>query len=126
MILAVDDEELVLRFVEVVLSRAGFRVIASTSGTEALHVCEQKGVVPELCVLDVVMPGLNGPALLAALRRRYNGVPFVFISGYALDQLTQPLEHPISEHQILHKPFTAQALVDRVREALESKTQTAH
>ena len=125
LILAVDDEDLVLRFLDLVLSRAGYRVKTAASGSEALNMCDRELLNPQLALLDVVMPGLSGPALLQDLRRRYKDIPCVFISGYTVDQIGLALEHPLDPASVLQKPFTAQILLDRVRDALATNSSSA-
>lgn len=86
-ILVVDDDVDVRTLIEVRLRLAGHRVVSVASGEAALAVVADKGV-PELLVLDVLMPGITGLELLARLREdpAFDDVPAIFLSGRVLEE----------------------------------------
>ena len=65
-VLAVDDHPKVLRFVEIDLRLRGFEVITTTSGSEALELV--KSAKPDIVLLDIIMPGMDGFEVLSKLR----------------------------------------------------------
>jgi two-component system, cell cycle sensor histidine kinase and response regulator CckA len=79
-LLLVDDEAPVRRLAARALRRAGWDVTEAEDAESALAM-DQTGI--DLLISDVIMPGLDGPALTASLRARHPGLPAVLISGYA-------------------------------------------
>jgi response regulator NasT len=78
-ILAVDDDDTILRFLREVLASVGYLVVTASSGEQALNLlldCE-----PDLALLDVNMPGMNGLELAKNLRDE-TAVPFMFLSSF--------------------------------------------
>lgn len=65
-VLVVDDQPKVLRFVEIDLKVRGFEVITTTSGSEALELV--RSGKPDIMLLDIIMPGMNGLDVLEKLR----------------------------------------------------------
>jgi two-component system, cell cycle sensor histidine kinase and response regulator CckA len=116
-ILLAEDEEMVRDLIQEVLEDSGYQVRVAADGLEAARMgVEQHGEV-DLLVADVVMPGLNGPALAERLRETNPGLRVLFISGYADEELVQ---HNLRGPGIsfLRKPFTPDTLTERVREML--------
>jgi two-component system cell cycle sensor histidine kinase/response regulator CckA len=111
-ILLVDDEEGVLAIAARALKQRGWQVIACDSAEAAL--ARDDIDRPAAVVSDVVMPGMDGPALVRALRARWPGLPAILVSGYAEGALRLDLAK--SEVRFLPKPYTLKALA----EALES------
>lgn len=83
-ILVVEDNEVNLQLCVDVLGHGGYEVLAARSGEEALEIFEKQ--MPDLVLLDVVMPGLSGLDVLEALRRRYNEHQLPVIMATAKDQ----------------------------------------
>ena len=81
-VLVVEDDQNIRNLLEVRLRGMGHRVIVAGSADEALSVLAEKGV-PDVAVVDVVMPGRSGLDLVAELRQdpAYAEVPVVFLSG---------------------------------------------
>jgi DNA-binding response OmpR family regulator len=79
-VLTVDDDASVLFYLEQVLKVEGYRVITACNGVEGLAAMAK--VVPDLAILDVEMPGMNGLALLAAMREQkaLSKVPVIFLT----------------------------------------------
>ncbi len=115
-LLLVDDEAPVRKLAERVLTRAGWQVVAAACGEDALELVEAGDLAPALgCVIsDVVMPGLDGPALVRALRQARPDLPAILMSGYADAGLRDALQ--AADIRFLSKPF---AMADLVA-ALES------
>jgi CheY-like chemotaxis protein len=124
-ILVADDEPMVLKFVDLVLTRAGYRVLAAHEASEAVRLCQDGAEPVELALLDVVMPGMDGPQLYALLREMYPGLRVLFVSGYDDPEVRRRCgDHPAL--QVLEKPFDSDQLLRRVRDLLErSQTHNA-
>jgi CheY-like chemotaxis protein len=116
-VLLIEDDSRIRKIVAKALSAAGYRVTVAADGGDALDVVARQGSPPDLVVTDVVMPGMDGRTLASELRRRHPGLRVLYISGYAGDVLAERgvLESGI---QFLEKPFTSDALLERVRALL--------
>jgi CheY-like chemotaxis protein len=109
-ILYVDDEEILHKVTRLTLERmGGYTVEVAASGAQAL---ESAPIFrPDLILLDVMMPGMDGPATLAKLRgmAEFDGVPVVFITAKA-----QPHEierfRALGAADVLTKPFDPKQL----------------
>ncbi len=110
-ILLVDDEAPVRRLAAKALTREGWQVIPATSAEDALETIAREPPGPELaCVIsDVVMPGMDGPALVRRLRQEWPGLPAILMSGYADAGLRQSLQ--AADIFFLAKPFGMNDLV---------------
>ncbi|WP_349826771.1 response regulator transcription factor [Brevibacterium litoralis] len=120
LVLVADDEPDVLGAVVPFLTRAGFRVISAGDGKLALD--EILRHRPDACVLDVLMPGMDGRQVLRALRQEENWVPVVLLTqvGEAVER-AMALEEGADDY--LNKPFDPHELVARVRAVLR-RTRT--
>jgi PAS domain S-box-containing protein len=116
-VLLVDDDAAVRTFVRTVLSGAGYRVMDAADGAQALHLAAECGGALDLLVTDVVMPRMGGRALADEVASRWPGLPTLFMSGYTDDALA---DHGVLDPAVmlLEKPFSREALLDHVREAL--------
>jgi len=116
-VLLVDDDAAVRTFVRTVLSGAGYRVMEAADGAQALHVAGECGAAVDLLLTDVVMPRMGGRDLADEVARRWPGLPTLFMSGYTDDALA---DHGVLDPTVmlLEKPFSREALLDHVREAL--------
>jgi two-component system cell cycle sensor histidine kinase/response regulator CckA len=111
-VLLVEDEDMVRTVVERALTRAGYEVTACASGEEGLAALAESGAAFDLVVSDVVMPGMDGPALMRAIRARYPKMPVLFMSGFAEEQLRRDIDMP--DMHFIAKPFSVAALSDKV------------
>jgi signal transduction histidine kinase/ActR/RegA family two-component response regulator len=117
-ILLVEDEQSVRTLARRVLVRAGFRVLESTTPSDALRLAREHFREIRLVVSDVVMPEMSGPAMVAKIAQLCPRAAVLYISGYTDDEVIgRGLANP--GMQLLQKPFSAQQLVERVRAAME-------
>ncbi len=116
-ILLAEDEDGVRAFLEAALVRAGHRVIATPTGTEALELVGRSEETIDLLIADVVMPGLSGPEVADKLRQRQPGLRTLFLSGYS-SHASLPDRVITDPGAFLQKPFSADALLAKVRERL--------
>ena len=115
-VLVVDDEFGVPELLEFVLEEEGYHVITAANGHQGLQRLAEKPR-PELVLLDFMMPVLNGPAMLRAIREGpYKETPVVFISS--LDEATVRRECSLSFEAFLRKPFKLTDVVGLVRRLL--------
>jgi two-component system cell cycle sensor histidine kinase/response regulator CckA len=118
MLLVVEDEPSVRHLTKILLEKAGYRVLIAANAQEAAELFQRHGDSIALLITDVVMPGPSGPALLRHLSEQRSGLKVLYMSGYADDAV--PAQGALDPDAVfLQKPFTADRLVHKVREALE-------
>ncbi len=113
-VLVVDDEKRIREVVEYALVKNGFRVTCTADGTEALSVHERDP--PDLVVLDVMLPGIDGLELCRRLRAR-SSTPILFLSARG-DEVDRIVGLEVGGDDYLPKPFSPRELVARVRAVL--------
>jgi PAS domain S-box-containing protein len=116
-ILLVEDDEMVRTLAVRTLRSAGFNVIEAKNGEEALEQVREHGADIDLVLTDVIMPGMNGRQLIETIARTNPGVPYLFMSGYTDDVISQQ-GIALHDAQFLEKPFTPAILTRRIREVL--------
>jgi CheY-like chemotaxis protein len=116
-VLVAEDEEAVRHLVCRVLRAKGYRVLEAGHAEAALDLAETVREPIHLLVSDLVMPGLGGQALAARLAAAWPGLRVLFITGYAAEAVERQGRLPTG-HGLLEKPFTADQLARKVREAL--------
>ena len=111
-ILVVDDEEIVRETIHAILSLQGYKVDAVEGGAEALEVLK-RGEVPDLMLLDLTMPGLDGAEVFTRLRNMGMSFPVLVASGYSKEKISSlfPDKGPDG---FLQKPFTAETLQNKL------------
>ena len=107
-VLLVEDEHAVRMATERTLVRLGYRVTSVASAREAMKVIEEDRAL-DLVVSDVMMPGGTGLDLLREARKQGVALPFLFVSGYAMESLEGILESD-SGTAMLTKPWTVEEL----------------
>jgi DNA-binding response OmpR family regulator len=114
-ILVVDDDPKIVRLVRTYLEREGFRVVDATDGREALAAIAVEA--PALVVLDLMLPHVDGLAVIRAVRRT-DRTPIIVLSarGTTADRIAGLSE---GADDYLPKPFSPAELVLRVRRILE-------
>jgi len=118
-ILYVDDEADIREVAAMALElEPDFEVRTCASGAEALETAP--AWQPDLILLDVMMPGLDGPAVLARLRGadETTAIPIVFISARTQQQEVDQLRQ-LGARGVIAKPFDAMTLAEQVRGLLE-------
>lgn len=115
-ILLVEDEDMVRAVAERALTRAGYSVVSASQGEEGLERFAAMDRV-DLIVSDVMMPTMDGPTMVRALREKRPDLPVLFMSGYAEEQLRQSIN--IDQVAFLPKPFSVAQLAEAVSAALD-------
>jgi PAS domain S-box-containing protein len=116
-VLLAEDEDSVRRLARRILEEVGYTVLEARGATEALRISEGWDGPIDLLLTDVVMPELNGRELaerLSVLRPR---IQILYISGYTDHEILDGIIGP--GNNFLQKPFTPEALTNKVREALD-------
>jgi two-component system response regulator ChvI len=110
----VDDDRDVLALVATMLESEGYRVVQYADGPTALNGFTT--VQPDLAILDIRMPQMDGVELLRRLRQR-SDVPVIFLTG-RLDETDELLGLRIGADDFIRKPFSQRVLIERVRTLL--------
>lgn len=116
-ILSADDDPVVQQFVSSILVENGYEVYTATDGEEA--VAQAKALVPDLMILDLIMPYRDGYEVLRLLREapETRDVPVIILSAKSKEEdIIRGLEGGAEDFII--KPFNALELVARVRKVL--------
>jgi DNA-binding response OmpR family regulator len=124
-ILVVDDEERMVRFIRLNLEHDGFQVIEAFNGNQAIN--KARSNLPDLVLLDVMMPDLDGFEVLRVLRE-VSSVPVIMLTAKGEEEdRVRGLE--LGADDYVTKPFSPRELVSRVRAVLrrtETATSTTH
>jgi len=111
-VLVVDDHPKVLRFIEINLKLHGYEVITTTSGQEALDLA--KSVNPDILLLDIIMPGIDGFGVLKELRT-YSNLPVI---AFSASHESQDKAMQLGANDFIQKPFDADKIVSRMKKLL--------
>jgi DNA-binding response OmpR family regulator len=113
-ILVVEDDEEMVELLRFNLERAGFAVAAAADGREALGLVQE--AAPDLVLLDLMLPGMNGFTLCEILRREpaTARIP-VFILTAMPGQFCQLFGYEVGAAEFMAKPFSVRELVARIR-----------
>jgi len=121
-ILLVEDEDMVRAVAERALARQGYTVLAAENGEAAMELMQ--GVDrPALVISDVMMPLMDGPTLARQLRKIHPGIPILFMSGYAEEQLRRSID--LDNVSFLPKPFSVQQLAEATRDVLVAQEEAS-
>jgi len=120
-VLVVDDEPKILQVVRDYLADAGFTVTTASDGTAAL--ASARAVPPDLVVLDLGLPGLDGLDVARELHRR-GPVPIIMLTARS-DEVDRVLGLELGADDYLVKPFSPRELVARVRAVLRRSDRSA-
>jgi two-component system cell cycle sensor histidine kinase/response regulator CckA len=112
-ILLAEDESIVRAAIALSLQSQGHEVLTARDGEEALALLVDEAAPIELLITDVVMTRMSGPELAVRAREKRPGLRLLFISGYSWENQL-PTGAAGAEEEILEKPFTMEALLQRV------------
>jgi two-component system cell cycle sensor histidine kinase/response regulator CckA len=124
LVMLVDDEEMIRMVGKDILSRHGYRVILASDGTEAMALMAQQIGKVHLVITDIMMPYMDGVALVRGLRKMAPEVKILACSGLASGaSMTNKVDElkRLGVHPILHKPFTARKLLVNVNHVLHDE-----
>ena len=118
-VLLAEDDDALRATATRLLEHLGYRVIPVANGRDALDLLIRQGRDIDAAILDVVMPGLAGPAVFEQVRHAHPGLRFLFTTGYS-PGTSQVMPLKTLPGQVLHKPYGIEALAQAVRRVLES------
>jgi len=114
-ILVVDDEAAITSNLSPLLERAGFDVLVAADGERGLSLAKQQA--PDLIVLDILMPRLNGRELLRTLRNEGNWTPIILLTQVG-DSSERTMALGEGADDYLNKPFDPHELIARIQAVL--------
>jgi two-component system response regulator PilR (NtrC family) len=120
-ILVIDDDPGVREYLEAVVSRWGYSVSAVAAAEQAFHQLDE--IPPDLILLDLLLPGMNGVEALHRFKRRLPDVPVVMVSGYGPAREIAECMHG-GASDFLRKPFDEDRLRLALQSALEGREPT--
>jgi DNA-binding response OmpR family regulator len=113
-VLVVEDDDSIRGLVETALTSSGFDVVTAADGEQGLELAERRH--PDLVVLDIGLPGVDGLEVIRQLRGR-SGVPVIFLTARS-DEIDRILSFELGADDYLTKPFSPRELTSRVRAVL--------
>jgi len=118
----VDDDKEIREIVTFVLTRHGFEVSVASNGRELQQLLAQ--LIPDLVILDIMMPGEDGYQICSALRRnvRTQHIPVIIMTAHAED-IYERISIDLGADEHITKPFHPFDLVEKVKELLQATTQ---
>jgi len=128
-VLVVDDEEMVRIIMVQVLQDNGYTVLEASDGLEALRIAKEHTGRIDLLLTDVKMPGMNGLELAARLLSNRPEMTVLYVSGHA--DSTRQIQLQEGQFIIepganfLHKPFSPDGLLQKVRHVMEHSAKPA-
>ena len=117
MILVVEDQAATAQITRILLESWGYQVLEAHCPDEALALFDSQSGHVSLLLTDVIMPGMTGGQLAEQLRRRNPELRVVYMSGYAVEQLSLP------DAAFLPKPFNPASLSRMVRKELDRRRE---
>jgi two-component system cell cycle sensor histidine kinase/response regulator CckA len=119
-VLLVEDEDPVRIFGARALRNKGYKVLEAKSGEGALEMIRTGAEPIDLLITDVVMPRMDGPALIRQVREIHPDMKVIFISGYTEDAFRERLDRDSKIH-FLPKPFSLKQLAGKVKEVISGE-----
>ncbi len=119
-ILLVEDEEAVRSFAARALRMRGYNVLEAGGGEEALDIVKNSASKIDLIITDVVMPNMDGPTMVRAVKASNPDLPVIFMSGYA-EEAFRRNDQSSEDIHFLPKPFGLKQLAAKVKEVLSGQ-----
>jgi len=120
-VLVIDDEPPIRKLLRMGLSAHGYDILEAPNGRISLELLEQKK--PDLVILDLGLPDMQGLELLRMIRARNEGVPIVVLSSRG-DEASKVQALDLGADDYVTKPFGMDELLARMRAALRHQLQT--
>ena len=114
-ILLIDDQEELLRALEINLKKEGYQVLKATSGDQGIKLAIQES--PDLILLDIMMPGISGLDVCRELRRKGIEIPIIMLTAKG-DEVDRVVGLEIGADDYITKPFGLHELLARIRARL--------
>ena len=111
-ILVADDEKEIRNLLKLYLENDGFKVVEASTGLEVLDLLDKEK--PDMCLLDIMMPGADGYAVLRTLRSKGDMTPVLFLTARdSISDRVRGLDSGANDYLV--KPFSFDELLARVR-----------
>ena len=117
-VLIAEDEPAVRQITRLLLERAGYAVLESTNGQEAVAAIEDHPAEIDVLLLDVMMPVMTGAEAFPRLRQIRPDLPIIFVTGYGEREFALHLVAPTAYTSVLKKPASIDALTGEIARAL--------
>jgi two-component system, cell cycle sensor histidine kinase and response regulator CckA len=117
-VLLVEDEQAVRTLTRNLLEQGGYKVLEADNGARAIEIAGQHHGPIHLLLTDVVMPGMNGPALADKVLPIHPEAKALYVSGYSGSYGTHTGLVPVGAN-LLHKPFSRATLLQKLRDVLD-------
>lgn len=117
-VFTIDDNPAILMVIELILKDEGYCVVAFDNCSDAYSELE-KGQNPDILLVDLNMPGMNGKEFVEKLRSnpKWNNIPVAFITGsITSDEIMPPKD---TYQALIMKPFDLQELIDTVEKLIK-------
>ncbi|MFW6286930.1 MAG: ATP-binding protein, partial [Candidatus Sumerlaeota bacterium] len=124
-VLVAEDEVIVRELVERLLEDAGYEVILTSDGQEAVEKFQERHEDIDLVILDAVMPRLSGYAAYCKMHEIDPDVPIFFCSGYAADSLVSSSQTNLPLPPVIQKPYRPIELLKMVRRRIDENKKAA-
>lgn len=118
-VLIVDDEDDVLSVLEKRLSVFGFEVLKAKNGPDAINIA--RSAIPDLIILDVMMPGMEGGDVAAALKNTpiTANIPVIFLTCLFTKNEESNLGHKLGHELFVAKPYNFDELLDLISQKIK-------
>jgi CheY-like chemotaxis protein len=123
LVVFVDDEANVRELASTFLTRLGYRVLTAQDGTEALDLFRELQSPVHLVITDLIMPKMDGLALVQALKSMHPTLPILVCTGYGEEKLTREL-CGLGITEFIPKPYSVRELANHVCRALTASHGT--
>jgi len=113
-ILVVDDETELLKAISILLKTSGYEVVTVQDGQEGLE--KAKSLSPDLIVLDILMPKMDGYEVCRLLKfdEKYKSIPIIMLTAKVQD-IDKAMGKKVGADDYIAKPFETQDLIDKIK-----------
>lgn len=117
-VLVVDDESQIVFLLKQVLEREGYEVFTASNGIEGIDSNSKNN--PDVIILDLKMPAMNGIEALEHIRKTDEDVKVIILTGYGNEEMVGKAES-LNAYKFINKPFNIAEIRNTVRDALKKK-----
>ncbi len=119
-VLVIDDDQAIRKLIRTILGKEGFEILEAAGGKEGLRLFDPRSI--DAVITDVLMPEIDGLAVIRQIRQQYPLTPIVALSGggrVLTPEVSLGVAKKVGAFQSLAKPFTRSELLRAVRAVLE-------
>lgn len=115
-VLVVDDDLAILELMSRIINKSGYDVESASDAEEALKLIIENEF--QLVISDISLPGMSGIELFKKVRNKYGSPKFIFMSGYAVDDMDEPILEGAAG--FFPKPFQIGSVMDKISKLLSN------